>query len=76
MKPMISTKNMIHSFSSFLHRSIAVRPNALCAATCVYSLSRRLPAACLILVSLLLSLPMNAKEWYGEAIDTKYNYYL
>lgn len=76
MKPMISTKNMIHSFSSFLHRSIAVRPTALCAATCANSLSRRLPAACIILVSLLLSLPMNAKDWYGEAIDTKNNYYL
>lgn len=68
MKPMISTKNMIHSFSSFLHRSIAVRPTALCAATCANSLSRRLSAACLILVSLLLSLPMNARVWYGEAI--------
>lgn len=76
MKPMISTKNMIHSFSSFLHRSIAVRPNALCAATCVYSLSRRLPAACLILVSLLLSLPMNAKEWYGEVLKTSTTYYI
>lgn len=76
MKPMISTKNMIHSFSSFLHRSIAVRPTALCAATCVYSLSRRLPAACLVLLSLLLSLPMNAREWYGETIVANKNFYL
>lgn len=76
MKPMISTKNMIHSFSSFLHRSIAVRPTALCAATCANSLSRRLPAACIILVSLLLSLPMNAKEWYGEEIAASKNFYL
>ena len=39
-------------------------------------LSRRLPAACLVLLSLLLSLPMNAREWYGETINTSDKYYL
>ena len=74
MKPMISTKNMIHSFSSFLHRSIAVRPTALCAATCVYSpiLSRTLIVACL----LLLPLAGHAVAWYGETIKTTDNFYL
>ena len=75
MKPMISTKNMIHSFSSFLHRSIAVRSNALCAATCVYSpiLSRTLLVACF----LLLPLAGHAVAWFGETLpSTGGDYYL
>lgn len=40
------------------------------------ALSRRLPAACLVLLSLLLSLPMNAREWYGETINTSTTYYI
>lgn len=40
------------------------------------TISRRLPAACLILVSLLLSLPIGAKEWYGETIVKNKNFYL
>ena len=40
------------------------------------TISRRLPAACLILVSLLLSLPIGAKEWYGETINTYTTYYI
>lgn len=40
------------------------------------TISRRLPAACLVLLSLLLSLPIGAKEWYGEEIDTNQKYYI
>lgn len=40
------------------------------------TISRRLPAACLVLLSLLLSLPIGAKEWYGEAIVKNKNFYL
>ncbi|MGN1247766.1 MAG: hypothetical protein ACI4UO_04170, partial [Paludibacteraceae bacterium] len=37
---------------------------------------RRLPAVCLVLLSLLLSLPMNAREWYGETINKSTTYYI
>lgn len=64
------------SFFSFLHTRVAGRLAVSCSTPYAHGLSRRLPAACIILVSLLLSLPMNAKEWYGEAIEANKNFYL